>query len=135
MSFGPHLLFSLGECQNIDKLRDEEFIKSLLLNLVKVCKMTLIMGPHTHKFQGDRMEEDGISGIVVIAESHISIHTSPEDATCSLDIFSCKEFDYWEGISYIIKEFQPKKYFHQIIDRGEYFPKSLSKEKQLVEIK
>ena len=124
MSFGPHLLFSLGECQEVNKLRDENFIKSFLLSLVDICKMTLIMGPTLHKFQGDSMEEDGISGIVVIAESHISIHTAPEHRTCSIDIFSCKEFDYWNGIAYIMKELRPNTYFHEIIDRGKHFPKT-----------
>lgn len=133
MSFGPHLLFELGECLELNKLRDEEFIKGFLLKLVDICKMTLIMGPHTHKFKGDLMEQDGISGIVVIAESHIAIHTAPEFGTASIDIFSCKEFEYWEGIAYILSELKPLTYRHRIIDRGADFPRSEYKKIEVVE--
>lgn len=130
MSFGPHLLFDLSECQDIEKLRDNAFIKEFLLKLVDICKMTLIMGPHTHKFRGDDMDQDGISGILVIAESHISIHTAPENKTCSIDIFSCKDFDYWEGISYIVSSFKPLRFHYDIVQRGNSFPRYAQEEKK-----
>ena len=55
--------------------------------------MTKIMPPYVFRYDTGKKPEDwGISGFVLIAESHISIHTFPDKNYLSLDIFSCKEY-------------------------------------------
>jgi hypothetical protein len=61
--------------------------------------------------------------VVLIAESHISVHTFPEKAFMSVDIFSCKCFDVERAIRYMVERFQVGRYEHQLLDRGRHFPK------------
>jgi len=51
----------------------------------------------------------GISGVVVIAESHLSIHTWPEYNFASVDIYTCgNEVDPWKAYNYLLKHFKAK---------------------------
>ena len=55
--------------------------------------MTKITPPHVYTYVGQEPEDVGISGFVLIAESHISVHTFPRRSYMNIDVFSCKEFD------------------------------------------
>lgn len=67
-----------------------------------------------HKFS-----PQGVSGIVLIAESHISIHTWPESEYAALDVFTCGDFSIGQNITRcLIDLFQPSKYTNQYIKRG-----------------
>lgn len=68
----------------------------------------------------------GVSGVVLIAESHIAIHTYPEKEYFTVDIFSCKEFDLEKAKEYIIDKFKVKRYEFHHIDRGLEFPRSMA---------
>ncbi len=86
-------------------------------------KMTKIMPPHVqqHLSPGDPIW--GVSGFVIIAESHIAIHTFPEKNFISLDVFSCREFDTEVAIEYAVKEFGITRYKSNVFSRGEDYPK------------
>jgi S-adenosylmethionine decarboxylase len=70
-------------------------------------------------------EDWGLSGFVLIAESHISIHTFPEKSFVSVDIFSCKHFDSDFASSYLKKTFEMEKVECTVLDRGTEFPKTI----------
>jgi S-adenosylmethionine decarboxylase len=55
--------------------------------------MTTIAPSYVCRYEGPKPEDWGISGFVLIAESHLSIHTFPERGLLWADIFSCKSFD------------------------------------------
>jgi S-adenosylmethionine decarboxylase len=55
--------------------------------------MTRITEPKVLEYNGPVEEDAGVSGFVIIAESHISIHTFPRRNYVNVDIFSCKSFD------------------------------------------
>jgi len=76
-----------------EKLMDEDLVHSFLDQYPDVIGMTKIMLPQTYTYHGKTPEDWGVSGFVLIAESHISIHTFPDKGYMNLDIFSCKEFD------------------------------------------
>ena len=78
-------------------LADRELIYDLLDTYPGEIGMTKIAPPYVFRYVGVKPEDWGISGIVPIAESHISIHTFVEKCMVNIDIFSCKEFD-WERI-------------------------------------
>ena len=83
-TLGTHLLMELNEC-NATVLDDMDLIKRALLDAADEAGATVV-GELFHKFS-----PVGVTGIVCIAESHISIHTWPEHAYAAVDIFTCGE--------------------------------------------
>jgi len=121
-NFGPHLFLDLNKC-NPDKLKDLDFIFNLLNDLPEKINMTKITQPYVFKYSGLVPEDKGITGFVVIAESHISVHTFEEKGFVFIDIFSCKDFDYEFARKYIIDAFESKEPISSVSMRGENFPR------------
>lgn len=87
-----HLIIE-GRGGDWHKLQDLPALYDLLDTLPGRINMTKIMPPIVTRYVGVTPEDWGISGFVMIAESHISVHTFPERHEVSIDVFSCKEFD------------------------------------------
>ena len=90
---------------------------------IGMTKMTL---PYVVKWM-DKFSEgmEGVSGFVMIAESHISIHTFPDQDYVFMDIFSCKEFDAEKAVKYLVGAFESTKYSKNIVKRGVDFPRRM----------
>jgi len=97
---GLHLLLELKEC-NPQLLNDLDYIREALLDTAHDVGATVV-GESFHRFS-----PQGVTGILAIAESHISIHTWPEYGYAAADIFAC-------GAS-----FQPKEAAEMLISRLE----------------
>jgi S-adenosylmethionine decarboxylase len=123
--FGPHLMLDGYGCDR-QKLEDLDLIYRILEDLPARIGMTRIMPPYVFKYSGLRPEDWGISGFVLIAESHISIHTFPEKQFVSVDIFSCKAFDADLAATYFKKAFHMTKAETNVLDRGTEFPKEIN---------
>ena len=119
-----HLIID-GYGSNSQILQSEQFIYELLDQYPAEIGMTKISAPFVVRYDSDNPEEWGLSGFVLIAESHISIHTFPEKNYLSLDIFSCKEFDSQSAISYVNKLFGVQKSEVKLLGRGLEFPKDI----------
>ena len=76
-----------------EKLRDEDLVYRFLDDYPSAIGMTKVISPQVYTYHGKVPEDWGVSGFVLIAESHISVHTFPERRYINIDIFSCKEFD------------------------------------------
>lgn len=101
-ALGIHLLIELRDC-NPDILRSIEKVKKILISAAKEAKATII-DTSFHEFN-----PFGISGVVVIAESHLSIHTWPEYCYAAVDIFTCGDVIQPElAVSYLVKKFECK---------------------------
>ena len=83
-ALGTHLLLDLKEC-NAELLDDLDYIREVVLAAAREAGATVV-GETFHKFR-----PIGVTGIVAIAESHISIHTWPEHSYAAADIFTCGE--------------------------------------------
>jgi len=83
---GDHYLLNLYGCDP-DKLNDEKLIKNLLHDAAYCAKMT-VLNTMTHKFY-----PQGVTGVVMLAESHISIHTWPEEGMAAVDVYTCGSND------------------------------------------
>lgn len=83
-ALGTHLLVELHGCDP-DKLKRVDVVKEVLVGAARACKATVV-DVAFHEFN-----PFGVSGVVVIAESHLSIHTWPEYRYAALDIFTCGE--------------------------------------------
>jgi len=87
-----HLIID-GFGKNKKILQDETFIHDLLNAYPGKIGMTKISEPIVFRYSGSKPEDWGVSGLVFIAESHISLHTFVERAFINIDVFSCKDFD------------------------------------------
>ena len=96
---GTHLLIELWEAERLNKI---DIVEQALRDAADACGATLLH-LHLHPFSPD----GGISGVAVLAESHISIHTWPERAYAALDVFMCGACDPYNSIPVLKKAFQP----------------------------
>lgn len=129
--FGPHLTLDLYGC-NKKKLKDVGFVYEFLDQMPQMIGMTKIMPPYTFQYSGLKPEDWGVSGIVLIAESHISIHTFPEKGFASVDIFSCKEFDTEAASDIVVSKLGAKTYEKNFFQRGRHFPKDMWRNGQAI---
>lgn len=75
------------------KLQDLDLISRFLDEYPAAIGMNKIVPPLVYTYHGQTPEDWGVSGFVLIAESHISIHTFPDRGYVNIDIFSCKDFE------------------------------------------
>ena len=87
-----HLVID-GYGGNVDKMWDQDLIRGFLDQFPAKLSMTPKTEPKVLEYIGDKPDDVGVSGFVIIAESHISIHTFPKREYVNVDIFSCKGFD------------------------------------------
>jgi len=86
---GTHLIIEVVNGHGLD---DEDRIEKAFRDCVDECGATLLH-IHTHKFS-----PQGVSGVAVLAESHISVHTWPEIGYGAFDVFMCGEADPWRAV-------------------------------------
>ena len=79
---GKHCILELYDCDST-KLNDEAFLRSTITTAAKRGGATLL-NLITHRF-----EPQGVTGLALLAESHISIHTWPESGYAAVDVFTC----------------------------------------------
>ncbi len=123
MSFGAHLIFDAYNCDK-SALNDSEGLKRLLDELVTDLKMHKITDPVIVEVgPNNKKDPGGVSGFVMISESHMSFHTFPNRGFLSADIYTCQ--DDLSG-DYILEKlceyFKTKDFDHQIIKRGFRYP-------------
>ncbi|MCL4537734.1 MAG: adenosylmethionine decarboxylase [Nitrospirae bacterium] len=101
-ALGAHLLVELRDC-NPEILKDLGKVKDALVSAAKEARATIV-DVSFHEFN-----PFGISGMVVIAESHLSIHTWPEYGYAAVDIFTCGDIIKPEvAANYLIDRFESK---------------------------
>jgi S-adenosylmethionine decarboxylase len=121
--YGPHITIDCDKCNHLE-IADEAKLADFLIHLSQHIGMKIIGGPHIGSYKEDvRSELWGLSGFVLIAESHISIHTYPhlERDYALIDIFSCKYFDVIETLQFVIDRLRPKYIFLNFVKRGSRF--------------
>ena len=100
------------------KISDKKVIYDFLDQHPKEIAMTKLIEPQVYAYKGDKKQDWGISGFVLIAESHISIHTFPDREYINIDIFSCKNFDIEKSEKQAKRFFNIKKIESVILERG-----------------
>ncbi len=101
-ALGRHLLLELKLC-NSKVLNDLKKVQEIMVSAAKEAKATIVEISF-HKFS-----PFGISGVVVIAESHLSIHTWPEYGYAAIDIFTCGDVLQPEiAAAHLIEKFHSK---------------------------
>jgi S-adenosylmethionine decarboxylase len=107
---GIHLIADFWDGKAIES---EKELEILLENTVKAANATSLRNV-VYKF-----EPQGITGVILLAESHISIHTWPELKYAAIDIFTCGDKTRPDkALEFLKKELQPKKVIIKKIKRG-----------------
>lgn len=122
--FGPHLLLDGYGCDK-ERLTDLNLVYRVLEELPPRIGMTKIMPPYVFRYSGLKPEDWGLSGFVLIAESHVSVHTFPEKTYASVDVFSIQPFETEFAVEYLKSAFDMSRVECKVLDRGTEFPRDL----------
>ena len=96
---GSHLIIDLWEAEG---LGDRDRIEQALIDAVKAAGATLLH-IHLHTFS----DGGGVSGVAVLAESHISVHTWPEKGYAAFDVFMCGDAEPRKAMDVFKAAFNP----------------------------
>jgi S-adenosylmethionine decarboxylase len=107
---GDHLLVELWDA---DCLGDAPYIQAALERAARAAQATVVHS-HYHPF-GEGM---GVSGVTILAESHISIHTWPERGYAAIDVFMCGNCDPLLTLPVLEEAFRPGRVETHLIQRG-----------------
>ncbi len=111
-ALGKHILLELKDCDR-KVLNNLGFLKSILSGAAQEAGAT-VLGESFHQFA-----PQGVSGVVIIAESHLFIHTWPEYGYAAIDIFTCGNTVQPEkAVQRLIRELGAKNHSILEIQRG-----------------
>ena len=122
--FGPHLTLDLYGC-DMEKLNNYDYIHKMLSEMPEMLGMHKFSAPQLTKIpvQPDSFDKGGLTGFVILVESHIAIHTFPSDEFASFDIFSCKYFSEDTATKYLMEKLGAKRVELNRLERGRDFVK------------
>ncbi len=112
-----HLVIDGHNCEPA-RLSDPEMVRAFLDEFPDRIHMTKITPPAVYTYHGPTPEDWGVSGFVIIAESHISVHTFPDRGYVNIDVFSCKEFDAEQALREVRELFGIDDVRSWVLDRG-----------------
>ncbi|QBP43046.1 adenosylmethionine decarboxylase [Paenisporosarcina antarctica] len=93
-TMGRHVIAELWECE-FDKLNDVNFIERTFVDAA------LKAGAEVREVVFHKFAPQGVSGVVIISESHLTIHSFPEHGYASIDVYTCGDLDPTIAAKYI----------------------------------
>lgn len=109
--YGRHYLVELIGCDP-QAIKYVDQVKEVFLEAARASQATIV----EHYFK--QYEPHGVTGIILISESHFSIHTWPEDGFAAFDILTCGQMQPENAIEVIANGFRARRVQKQIIPRG-----------------
>ncbi len=100
------------------KMWDVELVRGFLTDCPDTLGMTRITEPRVISYDAPKPGDSGVSGFVIIAESHISVHTFPNRSYVNIDIFSCQKFDHVQALDEAKGLFGLQEVKTWLLDRG-----------------
>ena len=100
------------------KMWDVGLVRDFLIECPSKLGMTRITEPKVLEYNAPKPEDSGVSGFVIIAESHVSIHTFPHRNYVNIDIFSCRPFDQARALACAKSLFELAEVKTWLLDRG-----------------
>lgn len=114
-TYGKHLLVEYHGC-DLDVLNDVARIETVLRAAAEAAGATVVASAF-HKFT-----PQGVSGVVVVEESHLSIHTWPECGYAAVDFFTCGECTPMRAHEYLEQQLDAQRAEIMEVDRGMFPP-------------
>ena len=128
---GPHLVFDGFGCP-AGPLEDLQALELLLEGLPGRVHVTRLLPPHVIR-HGVPGPNAGLSGFVLIAGGHVSVHTFPKRKFVTVDVFASADFDVEDALRELTAAFRPKRVDWKLLDRGLEYPRHLGDNRQRVE--
>lgn len=120
--FGLHLTLDGYGCDP-QLLGDRTTVSRFLIVLAKKLHLNILFGPKVVFAPGNqRKDPGGYSGFVIIQESHFSVHTFPKRKFVSIDVYSCRDFDYKKAAAFIKNFFRVHSIEINVVVRGRKYP-------------
>ena len=111
-TLGRHILVEFYNC-NEEKLKNPDYVDSVMTEAARIAKATIVQSVFHH------FNPYGVSGAVIISESHLAIHTWPEYGYAAIDIFTCGDtINPWTAFDYLEKAFEADKSESTEMPRG-----------------
>lgn len=114
---GRHLIIDAYGVET-DLLQNKKRMSKFLEDVPKELGMRVLRKPIVAEIKSDMYPTVGLSGFVILYESHVSFHTWPEENYVALDVYSCRDFDGKEAAGYIKKYLGAKQMKVKSIIRG-----------------
>ena len=108
---GKHILLEFMGCSS-QLLNSKDALEPILNEAAKVMGASIVES-RFHNFS-----PIGVSGVVIIMESHLTIHTWPEYDYAAIDIFTCGKINFDEGVELLKKKLKPQSVTESFIERG-----------------
>ena len=112
---GKHLIIDAYDVASQSALGDLDYIYRTLEDIPRMIGMDIMQGPFVWRCQV--AHNLGVTGVVIITTSHLSIHTWPERHYLSFDCYSCNDFDHQFVMAEIQRRFKPGTIRESIISR------------------
>lgn len=110
--FGKHVISELWDCDE-DKLNDLGFIENTMV------QAALEAGAEVREVVFHQFAPQGVSGVVIISESHLTIHSFPEHGYASVDVYTCGEHvSPQAAVRYIAEKLDAKGIENKELQRG-----------------
>lgn len=109
---GKHIIMDASGCSP-ELLNDLDYLRSLLVEAAKKANATVLNVAFHH------FTPQGVSGVVVISESHLSIHTWPEYGYAALDFYTCGDIDPKVACEYVAEHLNAQYVQTTEVSRGE----------------
>ena len=118
---GRHILAEIYGC-DAEILNNKDFIEKIMID------SAIKAGAEVREVAFHEFKPQGISGVVIISESHLTIHTWPELGYAAVDVFTCgSKINPWDACNYMTEKFNAKNMTATEIKRGIF--------EQVVEVK
>jgi len=111
-ALGRHVLAEIFGC-TFEILNDVKKVEELMVNAA------LEAGAEVREFVFHKFSPQGVSGVVVISESHLAIHTWPELGYAAVDVFTCGErVNPWDACNFLVEKFNAQHMTATEVKRG-----------------
>ncbi|MBM7581347.1 S-adenosylmethionine decarboxylase [Caldicoprobacter guelmensis] len=111
-TYSRHCILELWEC-NRELLNDIKFVEKMMTDAA------LQAGAEVREVTFHQFAPQGVSGVVIVSESHLAIHTFPEHGYASIDVFTCgKRIDPKKAASIIAQKLQANRIYEMNVERG-----------------
>jgi S-adenosylmethionine decarboxylase len=118
--YGPHLTIDAYGCSK-ERLASLEAAFDFLDRMPGVIGMEKITKPYVFRHLAPPDPEWGITGVVIIATSHVSFHSYPQMGVCFVDVFSCRPFDTRRAVDFFQETFGGDEVEIREVKRGLHF--------------